>query len=91
MQTILLTHIVLMCISIVLAAGILGATLLSKRVSTALTQISYAVTAAGLGCGVILLASNPVDSRCLVLGGYLLAFIFSSAFVSRRQHSLQSV
>jgi hypothetical protein len=80
-----------MCLSIVLAAGILGATLLSKRVSAAISMVSYTVTAAGLGCGVILLASNPIDSRCLVLGGYLLAFIFSSAFVSRRQRSLQSV
>ena len=86
--TLLVTHIALLTISLVLTAASAAMAVSKRRVWTPLTIVNMVATVVGLLLGVILLASNPIDTKCLVLLGYLISFVAVELYVKRRNQVL---
>jgi hypothetical protein len=89
MNTLLLvSHIILLTVSLALTATSAGMAVTKQRVWTPLTIVNMAATVVGLLFGVVLLASNPIDAKCLVLLGYLVSFVAVELYVKRRNQVL---
>ena len=58
------------------------------RTPTSLLNANFAVTAVGVSSGILLMLSVPVDVRCVILFGYVVAFAFAQAYVLRRNQEL---
>lgn len=84
MQLILLTHIILLTLSLVATAGMIGAHLLSRAIPTKLIALNAGGTLVGLGAGGILLLFKPLGFDCLLLLGYLLVFSAVQAFLYKK-------
>lgn len=86
----LVSHIGLLSLSIALTAISAGMALYHKRVHFFMTVTNVTVTTIGLLLGTVLLLSDPINAKCVVLLSYLAAFIAVELYVKRRNHALAS-
>lgn len=54
-------------------------------------KANFIGTMTGIAAGTILLVTQPLDMRCVLLAGYLVAFGLAYSFVRRRMAQLSAV
>ena len=90
MTTIVFLHILLMSTSLILTTGMAASALTGYRVNTVFMRASAGITASGIAFGVALLLTQPLDTKCAVLLGFVLMFTAIYAFTSKRNQVLSS-
>ncbi len=84
MITLLVTiHVLFMIVSLITTAGAALTAFAGHRVSGVIVATSAVTTALGVGCGIVLMVSLPLDLRCIVLISYVAAFMYAQVYVSR--------
>lgn len=93
MSILVLSHAILMSISIVLTLATTVTVIAKIATPKTLQYVNAAITLTGVSLGVYLLLSNPLDARCAVLFGYVLVFsvINRVATVQRRSLAAETV
>ena len=86
----LISHVSLMICSIGLTIGLVGASALGKKHNDKLSRFNIGATFAGVASGLVLLVSQPLGVRCVMLSAYLVAFSLAYWFIDSRQRSLAS-
>lgn len=87
MTIILITHIILMIFSFLATVGTAFFALLGIRISSRILSANAYVTGSGIFLGVILLLQHPIDSKCLVLATYTLAFAAINGYSLKRNQA----
>lgn len=88
MTIMLITHIVLMSISLVATTGMVIASLCNIIVSRKIQLLTLIATVAGVILGASLLIIHPIGSRCLELTSYMIVFYFAYRYATIRSQSL---
>lgn len=78
-----------MSLSVLLTAGSAAASALSYRVGRMPLVLNAAMTMLGAGLGIVLLINHPLDSKCIVLTTYLIAFVVINILIRQRDQALQ--
>lgn len=81
MTIVLITHIILMSISLVTTTGLVVASLLNKTPTNIVRRINLVLTLIGIVLGAGLLIHQPIGSRCIELTAYVLAFGVAYHFI----------
>ncbi len=84
----LIGHIALMSASLLVTSLTLLLAIFSFHVPRRVQLANIIGTSGGLAAGTVLLLHHPLDYRCLVLSGYLAAFVAIQLFIRRQSRSL---
>ncbi|HRJ06117.1 MAG TPA: hypothetical protein PK096_00920 [Candidatus Saccharibacteria bacterium] len=85
MSVLIYIHVILMSLSVILTIATTVVALFRARNLSWVLPLNAVVTSTGLGAGFYLLLSHPLDMRCVLLLGYLAAFVAVQIFAHRRQ------
>jgi hypothetical protein len=84
-------HIVLMTLSLIATSSMVGMALASYGTPAWFLKANFIGTMVGIASGTILLFTQPLDMRCVLLAGYLVFFGLAYSFVRRRMVQLAAV
>jgi hypothetical protein len=87
----LVIHITLLSISLLVTMSTTFAAVMGYKVSSTLIRFNMLGTGIGLTAGILLLLQSPLDIKCLILLGYLAAFMASQVYITRRNQAFASV
>lgn len=92
MITLLLAvHIILMTLSLIATSSMVVMALASYGTPAWFLKANFIGTMTGITAGTILLVTQPLDLRCLLLASYLVAFGLAYSFVRRRMAQLSAI
>ena len=87
-SALVILHAILMTASL-LATGVSTLSAFAGyRTPTSLLSCNFVVTTTGVISGILLMLSLPVDVRCIILLGYVVAFALAQVYVMRRNQEL---
>ena len=84
-------HVFLMTASLVVTTSMVGMALLSYGTPAWLLKLNFIGTMTGIGFGFLLLLTQPLDIRCLLLVGYLAVFGLAHSFIRGRMSALSAL
>jgi hypothetical protein len=88
---ILVSHIILLSLSIGVSASSLFAVITKHSIRPWIVTANTAITTVGLSFGALLLFNSPLSNRCAFLLAYLIAFTGLQIFITRRSASTHTV
>lgn len=77
-------HIMLMTLSLFATSAMAIVAALSHHVDHRLISLNTAVTGLGIAFGTVLILQQPLDMKCALLCGYLVAFAATYIFIKNR-------
>jgi hypothetical protein len=86
MTIVLITHIILMSVSLIATTGLVIVALFGKTSPNIVRRINLVLTLIGIALGAGLLIHQPIGSRCVELTAYILAFGIAYHFIEARSH-----
>ncbi len=90
MTILLIIHITLMVLSVTATSLMVMMAVFGYGTPARFVRINFAGTMVGIGCGTLLLLTQPLDLRCMILVGYLFAFGLAYSFVRRKTVALSA-
>lgn len=91
MTAMLITHIVLLSLSIVATTIMVIMALFGRTIPALAQKINLVGTMTGIVLGTLLLIQHPLGSRCIELTAYVVVFGFAYRFIAARSRHLATL